>query len=563
VKNTQTEITKDFAHRLARTKKMMLLNTSIVAVLILTTIYISVIPDYQPLLPVVSLAPIIFALFAGLIFSQIRLVRNIGKASFDDGMRLVIESSPMVCSLLDKNGNLLYCNDEAPKLFNMKDKQEYMENWYNIMPELQPEGIPSQEKLDNVIKSAFKNGHERAELMQKKLNGEPVPCEFVLIRANFHGEDHLMEFTRDLREEYAIREREETVLERTKVMLDSSPLVCAVFDENGDIREINREVERMFNIPDRQVFIDRYLDFSPKYQPDGMLSSDKQAEAVKKALQFGTTTHEWSYQLLDGTPVPVEEIAHKIKVGNENLFIVYFRDLREEYRAKEAERNTQLRVTSLMERLNEHIESQAAAISESSASIEEMIANIQAVIRTLSDNSKNIKELQSASSVGHEDISDVVADIREISHESEALLEINAVMENIASQTNLLSMNAAIEAAHAGEYGKGFAVVAEEIRKLAESSSEQSSTIAVALKKIKDSIDKISDSTGKVLTRFQTIDSSVKTVVRQEGDILNAMTEQGNGSSQILKAISHVHQITSDVKHDAQRMIEAASKMGA
>jgi methyl-accepting chemotaxis protein len=148
----------------------------------------------------------------------------------------------------------------------------------------------------------------------------------------------------------------------------------------------------------------------------------------------------------------------------------------------------------------------------------------------------------------------VAQNIQEITRESEGLLEINSVMENIASQTNLLSMNAAIEAAHAGEAGKGFAVVAGEIRKLAENSSEQSKTISTVLKKIKASIDKITQSTNDVLEKFEAIDEHIKTVSDQEENIRNAMEEQSQGSKQVLEAVGKLNDITQHVKSESEEM---------
>ena len=157
-------------------------------------------------------------------------------------------------------------------------------------------------------------------------------------------------------------------------------------------------------------------------------------------------------------------------------------------------------------KLDDHVGNQSDNISQATAALEQMVANINSVTGTLVSNTGNVQTLKEASEVGRNGLSEVAADIQEIVRDSEGLLEINAVMGNIASQTNLLSMNAAIEAAHAGEAGKGFAVVADEIRKLAESSGEQSKTIGTVLKKIKGSIDKITKSTENVLNKFETID---------------------------------------------------------
>ncbi|MDR2575929.1 MAG: methyl-accepting chemotaxis protein, partial [Treponema sp.] len=206
--------------------------------------------------------------------------------------------------------------------------------------------------------------------------------------------------------------------------------------------------------------------------------------------------------------------------------------------------------------LKKMIEEQTNSVNMSSSAIEEMTANIHSVTQTLAANSKNVEVLAEASENGKAGLQLVAQEIQEIAHESEGLLEINSVMENIASQTNLLSMNAAIEAAHAGESGRGFAVVAGEIRKLAESSEQQSKTTAAMLKKIKTSIDNITKSSDEVLARFGAIDSSVKTVAIHEQNILHAMEEQEIGGRQILDSIGILRDITHSVKNGSDNMAE-------
>jgi methyl-accepting chemotaxis protein len=211
--------------------------------------------------------------------------------------------------------------------------------------------------------------------------------------------------------------------------------------------------------------------------------------------------------------------------------------------------------------LNKLIEEQSESINTSSSAVEEMTANIHSVTKTLVENSKNVNELSEASENGKIGVQAVSEKIQEIARQSEGLLEINLVMENIASQTNLLSMNAAIEAAHAGEVGKGFAVVASEIRKLAESSSNQSKSTTDMLKKIKASIDGITASSNDVLSRFEIIDTKVKTVSTHEENIRNAMEEQEVGGKQILDSMGRLKEISETVKKGAGEMLVSGDNL--
>ena len=176
-------------------------------------------------------------------------------------------------------------------------------------------------------------------------------------------------------------------------------------------------------------------------------------------------------------------------------------------------------------------------------------------------NGENVKRLQVAADKGHNALQLMTAEIHEVEKESDRLFEINQVIEGIASQTNLLSMNAAIEAAHAGEVGKGFAVVASEIRKLAESSSNQVKTVSDVLKKIKQALNGIGRSSESMVYHFDDINNELRIVSDQEAGIRAAMEEEDAGNKEILETIGTLIEITGHVKQSSGEMLSGSQRI--
>jgi PAS domain S-box-containing protein len=445
-------------------------------------------------------------------------------------------------------------------MYDISDKQIYVDRFEEFLPKYQPDGQESSKKSSDVIKKAFDEGEARYEWTYQKQDGTPVETEEIGRRIKFKNKDVVVCYTIDVREQKKLRKAEEILQQGMQAVMDAAPMICGVFDKDGNFITVNKFVETMYEISDKQIYVDRFEEFLPEYQPDGQPSLQKSSDAIKKAYDEGYAKYEWIYQKQDGTPIPTEEIGQRIRYGDRDVVVCYTRDLREYKKLREAEELVSQKTQDMVGRRNGFVERQSAAVSQSSASIEEMISNIRSVTDTLAKNARNVEQLKEVSDVGRAGLNEVAVDIQEIARESESLLEINSVMQNIASQTNLLSMNAAIEAAHAGNVGKGFAVVADEIRKLAESSSNQSKTVGEVLKQIKSSIDKITRSTSNVLTKFEAIDGGVKIVADQERVIFNAMEEQGQGSQQVLQGIAEVNEVTHQVK-DASRQLLEDSKM--
>jgi methyl-accepting chemotaxis protein len=213
------------------------------------------------------------------------------------------------------------------------------------------------------------------------------------------------------------------------------------------------------------------------------------------------------------------------------------------------------------EKLNALIVSQTEAVSKSSSTIEEMTANVKSVSDILGNNTASMEELLHASETGKGGIQQVSDIMKVLVTDSEGLLEATTMIQSIAQQTNLLSMNAAIEAAHAGEVGKGFAVVADEIRKLAENSSTQGKSISSVLTQLKEQINNATLLSDKSHQQFDAVLSLVSEVRQQEMVVKNAMNEQATGSMQILKTMQDLNAITNQVKTGSVTTLDTSKRI--
>jgi len=247
-------------------------------------------------------------------------------------LQAMLDSSPLLCAIFDEDGNVLEANQGAADLFGFASKQEYIDNFFRLSPEFQPDGTNSKDIVLTNIKKVMREGKKLIYpfWMHQTLEGEDRPTEVYLVPVKLEEKKLIIAYARDLREHFKLKEIQDLAWQRLQAMLDSSPMLCAIFDKDGNILETNQGVMSLFRLADRQTYIDRFYELSPEYQPDGSVSREEISRNMKKAFDKGRAHFEWLHQTLDGIPIPCEVNLERVHLGENDVVIAYVRDLSEQ-----------------------------------------------------------------------------------------------------------------------------------------------------------------------------------------------------------------------------------------
>lgn len=213
-------------------------------------------------------------------------------------------------------------------------------------------------------------------------------------------------------------------------------------------------------------------------------------------------------------------------------------------------------IASNINSLTQMIETQSKTVVQASQAVNQMIDNIDVVNQSIGEMATQFETLGTQSATGLKLQEDVKNKILLIEEESKALRQANSIISSIAADTNLLAMNAAIEAAHAGEAGRGFSVVADEIRKLSETSSRQSKAIGQQLKRITQGIEEIVMATKNASTAFGDVSTGIENTNELVLNIKTAMEHQESGSKLITDSLNSMNSSTNDVRTASNEMKE-------
>jgi iron only hydrogenase large subunit-like protein/uncharacterized coiled-coil DUF342 family protein len=218
-------------------------------------------------------------------------------------------------------------------------------------------------------------------------------------------------------------------------------------------------------------------------------------------------------------------------------------------------------ITETVNQLSESITSQTLSVEESSKKTEKMVDSLKTTSEISRNKQEDIRELIENAARGQESMRETIQSVDGISQSVDGIASAIKIISGIAANTNLLSMNAAIEAAHAGEAGKGFAVVAGEIRRLSESTRENSRNISQTLKSIIDGIAVTSKRSGETDSRINEMSKEIDDFAQTMNNLISTFSELSAESNEITAALDGLKEQNKEVKNAYGQMQSVIEKL--
>jgi methyl-accepting chemotaxis protein/iron only hydrogenase large subunit-like protein len=218
-------------------------------------------------------------------------------------------------------------------------------------------------------------------------------------------------------------------------------------------------------------------------------------------------------------------------------------------------------ISEMVQNLNKNIDSQSRSVEESSKKTEVMVNSLMTTSDLSQKKRKDIKGLIENTAQSQESMRETIQSIQDISQLVDGIASAIKIISAIAANTNLLSMNAAIEAAHAGDAGRGFAVVANEIRRLSESTRENSRNISQTLKNIIDGIAKTSKQSDDTDTRITGMSKEISSFADTMNTLINTFNELSAESGEITNSLCDLRDYSNAVKADYEKMISMTNQL--
>jgi len=295
-----------------------------------------------------SLATILIALFLFTMMFVSRLTRSMEeKRESEERLRLIFDNIPMATNIRDMNHTILHCNEESRKLFRLDDKREYIDRFWELSPEFQPDGRRSKDRVAELSMQAFASGNLRFEWMHQQFDGAPIPCEVTLTRVGFKDGDCLLTVVRDLREFHEAQKREREVSERIRLMFDATPLIIQYWDRANNNIDCNRTTLNFYGFSTISEYKRKKpRDIIPELQPDGSPSWEKWEHHLARIFEEGFDSFDFVERKADGGPAFLEIVGYRMKYNDDMVAVTYANDVSELKqsleRMREAEERSQL-----------------------------------------------------------------------------------------------------------------------------------------------------------------------------------------------------------------------------